>query len=85
MKPKEVNERLHRYEKFSQIHVGDPKKGAYEISEQGYFFAHDNEQTLRTYHALFERLTRYKYAPKVEAIDEETLKIYRNYREMIDV
>ncbi|MDP1783935.1 MAG: hypothetical protein Q8K81_00745 [Sulfuricurvum sp.] len=84
VKPKEVDERRHRYVKFSHINVDDPKKGAYEMSEQGYFFAHDNEQTLRTYHTLFERLTPYKYAKKVEAIDEETLEIYRNYREMID-
>lgn len=84
-KIKEVDERRVRYENFSRIDVSDPKAAAYEISKQGSFFAQDNEETLGAYCTLFERLQRYKYAPKVETMDEESIALYRAYQKMIVV
>ncbi len=84
-KIKEVDERTVRYENFSRIDVRDPKAAAYEICRQGSFFAHDNEQTLSIYRTLLERLQRYKYAPKVEPMDEESIALYHAYQKMIVV
>ena len=84
-KSKEVNERSERYENFSRIDVTDPKAAAYDIGKQGSYFAHDNEEMLDAYCTLFERLQQYKYAPKVEPIDEECLALYEAYRRMIIV
>jgi len=82
---KKINERKIHYEALQAIDLKDPKQSAYTISKEGYFFAHDNERTLNTYHNLFTRLERYKYAPIVDDIDEETLGYYHLYLEMIDV
>ncbi|MDP3302412.1 MAG: hypothetical protein Q8S36_10650 [Sulfuricurvum sp.] len=82
-KSKEVNERRERYENFSRIDVSNPKAAAYEIGKQGAFFAQDSEKVHRTYSALFKRLEPYKYAPKVEPIDEECLALYEAYCQMI--
>jgi len=78
-----VHERIQRYKNFIGIDVSDSKTAAYAICEQGLFFAHDNEQTLRMYHTLFEHLEPYKYAPKVGLIDEECLALYEAYCKMI--
>jgi uncharacterized membrane protein YcjF (UPF0283 family) len=84
-KLKEVDARSERYKSFARINMNDPKAAAYAICAQGSFFAHDNEETRNTYQTLFERLEPYKYAPRVEAIDEETLALYRSYQNMIIV
>ena len=78
-----LNERIQRYENFISIDINNPKAAAYAICEQGLFFAHDNEERLRTYRKLFERLEAYKYARTVESIDEETLALYITYQKMI--
>ena len=82
---KKIDERKIHYEALKSIDLKNPKQSAYTISKEGYFFAHDNEQTLNTYHNLFARLEPYKYAPIVGKIDEETLGYYHLYLEMIDV
>ncbi|MDP2076699.1 MAG: hypothetical protein Q8J85_01540 [Sulfuricurvum sp.] len=84
-KSKELDERSVRYEDFCRIDLSNPKVAAYEICKQGSFFAHDNEQTLSSYRILFEDLERYKYAPKVEPMDEECLALYEAYCHMIVV
>jgi hypothetical protein len=84
-KSKEVNERTARYENLIAIDVRNPKAAAYAIGEQGVFFSHDNKETLDLYKTLFERLEPYKYAPKVEPIDEETLAVYHAYQKLIIV
>lgn len=82
-KLQKVNKRKVRYEDFCRIDVSDSKRAAYAICEQGSFFAHDNEQILSAYGVLFERLEPYKYAPKVEPMDEEILALYRSYQKMV--
>lgn len=82
-KSKEADERKVRYEYLTHIDVTDPKAAAYEIGKQGAFFAHDSEQIHRAYSALFKRLEPYKYAPKVEPMDEECLALYEAYCQMI--
>lgn len=72
------------FEKLASIDLGDSKKAAYAICEIGRVFEHDNERTHKTYHNLFDRLERYKYAPRVDKIDEETIGYYRLYLEIID-
>lgn len=72
------------FEKLSSIDLGDSKKAAYAICENGRVFEHDNERTHKAYHNLFDRLERYKYAPRVDKIDEETIGYYRLYLEIID-
>lgn len=79
-----LNERAITYKKLQTIDLSNPKHAAYTISNIGRFFAQDNERTERAYLNLFERLERYKYAPTVESIDEETLGYYRLYLEGID-
>jgi hypothetical protein len=81
----EVDERKHRYESLTHIDVTDAKKAAYAITEQGYLFAQDNEEIQSIYNTLSERLERYKYAPKVESIDEESLELYQRYCQAIVV
>ncbi|MDD2829832.1 MAG: hypothetical protein PHW18_09695 [Sulfuricurvum sp.] len=73
------------YEQLSTIDLGEPKRAAYAMSELGRVFAHDNERTEKAFHNLFERLEPYKYAPKVEMIDEETLGYYHLYLGIVDV
>lgn len=73
------------YEELCSIDLSDPKKAAYSMGELGRVFAHDNERTDKAFHALFERLEPYKYAPNVDPIDEETLGYYRLYLGIIDV
>lgn len=73
------------FEKLTSIDMSNPKRAAYAMSELGRVFAHDNERTEKAFHNLFERLTPYKYAPKVEMIDEETLGYYHVYLGIIDV
>jgi hypothetical protein len=80
-----TSERKLAYKAFESINLSDPKHAAYRISELGRVFVHDNERTERAYHNLFERLEPYKYAPKVEPIDQETLGYYHLYLEIIDV
>lgn len=80
---KEVDERKQRYESLTHIDVTDPKKAAYAICEEASFFAQDNEEIRSIYNTLFERLERYKYAPKVESIDEESLGLYQGYCQAI--
>jgi hypothetical protein len=84
-KSKEADERKVRYEYLTHIDVTDPKAAAYEIGRQGSFFAQDNEETLDAYRTLFERLEPYKYAPKVEPMDEECLSLYEAYCRIIVV
>ncbi|DAB38022.1 MAG: hypothetical protein A2552_09990 [Sulfuricurvum sp. RIFOXYD2_FULL_44_160] len=85
MRKRKVNLRRERFSALSTIDFSDPKRAAYAISELGRVFASDNERTAKAYHNLFERLAPYKYAPRVEKIDEETLGYYRLYLEIIDV
>lgn len=85
IRSKKRDERKIHYEALQTIDLKNPKQSAYTISKEGYFFAHDNERTLNTYHNLFARLEPYKYAPIVDEIDEETLGYYHLYLEMIDV
>ena len=82
-KSKEVDERKVRYEYLTNIDVTDPKAAAYEIGKQGAFFAQDSEKIHSAYSALFKRLQPYKYAPKVEPMDEECLALYEAYCQMI--
>lgn len=84
-KSKEANERRVRYENFSRIDVSNAKAAAYEIGRQGSFFAQDSEQMHSAYSILFKRLEPYKYAPKVEPMDEECLALYEAYYQMIVV
>lgn len=85
IRKRKVNIRRERFTVLSTIDFSDPKRAAYAISELGRVFASDNERTSKAYHNLFERLAPYKYAPRVEMIDEETLGYYRLYLEIIDV
>jgi hypothetical protein len=85
MRKRKINVRREWFKALSTIDFSDPKRAAYTISELGRVFAHDNERTEKAYHNLFERLAPYKYAPRVEMIDEETLGYYRLYLEIIDV
>ena len=78
-----VHERTQRYENFISIDISNSKAAAYAICEQGVFFAHDNEETLKMYRRLFECLEPYKYARTVESIDEETLALYVTYQKSI--
>lgn len=82
---KEVDERQQHYESLIHMDVTDPKKAAYDICKEGSFFARDNEQMQSAFKTLFERLEPYKYAPKVELIDEECLALYEAYCHMIVV
>lgn len=84
IRKRRVNVRKERFSALSSVDFSDPKRAAYTISELGRVFAHDNERTEKAYHNLFERLAPYKYAPKVEMIDEETIGYYRLYLEIID-
>ncbi len=84
IRKRRVNLRKERFSALSSIDFSDPKRAAYTISELGRVFAFDNERTEKAYHNLFERLAPYKYAPKVEMIDEETIGYYRLYLEIID-
>lgn len=85
LRNRRLSERHKAYKALESISLSDPKSAAYAISRIGYFFSNDNERTHQAYHNLFERLAPYKYAPVVEAIDEETLGYYRLYLEIIDV
>ncbi len=84
IRKRRVNLRRERFGRLSSVDFSDPKRAAYTISELGRVFAFDNERTEKAYHNLFERLAPYKYAPKVEMIDEETIGYYRLYLEIID-
>lgn len=84
IRKRRVNLRRERFNALSSVDFSDPKRAAYTISELGRVFASDNERTEKGYHNLFERLAPYKYAPKVEMIDEETIGYYRLYLEIID-
>ena len=84
IRKRRVNLRKERFSALSSVDFSDPKRAAYTISELGRVFASDNERTEKAYHNLFERLAPYKYAPKVEMIDEETIGYYRLYLEIID-
>lgn len=79
---KKSQRQLH-YEALQAIDLKNPKRSAYTITKEGYFFAHDTEQTAEAYQNLLTRLEPYKYAPKVPKIDEETLKYYYLYLEMV--
>lgn len=80
---KTINERRLHYDALQNIDLKNSKQSAYRISKVGYFFAHDNEQTAEVYQNLFTRLEPYKYSKNVEKIDEETLRDYYRYLEMI--
>ncbi|MDP3266418.1 MAG: hypothetical protein Q8M39_06300 [Sulfuricurvum sp.] len=82
---KEADARQQRYNRLIHIDMTDPKKAAYTICKEGSFFARDNEQMQSAYKTLFERLEPYKYASKVELIDEECLALYKAYCQMIIV
>lgn len=84
IRKRRVNLRKERFSALTLVDFSDPKRAAYTISELGRVFASDNERTEKAYHNLFERLAPYKYAPKVEMIDEETIGYYRLYLEIID-
>jgi len=85
IRKRRINVRREQFKALSVIDFSAPKRAAYAISEIGRIFSHDNERTEKAYHNLFERLAPYKYAPKVEKIDEETIGYYRLYLEIIDV
>jgi hypothetical protein len=84
MRKRKINVRREHFKALSSIDFSDPKRAAYTISELGRVFASDNERTDKVYHNLFERLAPYKYAPRVDMIDEETIGYYRLYLEIID-
>lgn len=81
----DVNARRERYETLRNIDVSDSKSAAYAICELAAYFAHDSEALSEAYRMLFEYLERYKYAPRVESMDEKSLELYRAYLQMIDV
>lgn len=72
-----------KYERLAAIDLKDSKAAAYAISEQGLFFAQEDDEVRDAYRRLFEHLERYKYALDVEAIDEETLELYRLFLQKI--
>jgi hypothetical protein len=78
------NKRRMKYEALTRIDMNDAKAAAYAISEQGLFFIDDSNETRSVYERLFERLEQYKYAPVVEAMDEETLDLYRLFLQKIE-
>ena len=82
--PRVENKRRMKYEALTRIDMNDAKAAAYAISEQGLFFAQESDETRSLYIRLFERLERYKYAPVVEAMDEETLEFYRLFLQKIE-
>jgi hypothetical protein len=84
LRNRRISDRKIAFEKLKTLDSADPKHFAYAISEIGRVFAHDNERTQKAYQNLFERLERYKYAPRVEPIDDETVAYYRLYLEIID-
>ncbi len=81
---KKSHRKLH-YEALQTIDLKKPKQSAYTITKEGYFFSQDTEETAKAYQNLVTRLEPYKYAPKVAEIDEETLKYYYDYLEMVNV
>ncbi len=85
LRSRRASRRRIAFEALSSLGLDEPKRAAYAISALGRVFEHDNERTEKAYQNLFERLERYKYAPRVEAIDPETIGYYRLYLEMIDV
>ncbi|MBN2870934.1 MAG: hypothetical protein JXK04_08275 [Campylobacterales bacterium] len=84
IRTRRISGRQTAFDQLKTLDFTDPKRAAYALSEIGRLFAHDNERTAKAYQNLFERLERYKYAPRVEKIDEETLGYYRLYLEIID-
>ncbi|MGD9654417.1 MAG: hypothetical protein AB7U44_04400 [Sulfuricurvum sp.] len=84
-KTRRLSERKVLYARLESVNFSDPKRAAYEISTLGRYFSADNERTQKAFHNLFERLGRYKYAPNVDAIDDETIGYYHLYLEIIDV
>lgn len=85
MQNRRMSERKIAFAQLKTLDFTNPKRAAYLLSDIGRLFARDNERTAKAYQNLFERLERYKYAPHVEPIDEETLAYYRLYLEIIDV
>lgn len=84
MRNRRISVRKSAFAELKALDFSDPKRAAYALSDIGRLFAHDNERTAKAYQNLFERLERYKYAPHVEPIDEETRAYYRLYLEIID-
>lgn len=80
-----MTQRQVHYEALQNINLKNPKQSAYAITKEGYFFSHDTKQTAEAYQNLLTRLEPYKYAPKVPEIDEETLRYYYLYLEMVNV
>ncbi len=80
-----VNLRKVHYKALQAIDFSDAKRAAYDITEYGRLFAADSERLQEAYNNLVTRLERYKYRPRVETIDEESLSYYRIYLEMIDL
>lgn len=85
MRKRQVSIRKEMFHTLREVEFSDPKRAAYTISEIGRFFASDNERTHKAYQNLFDRLEPYKYAPRVEMIDAETIGYFRLYLEIIDV
>lgn len=80
-----ANPRHHHYDRLTHIDWSNPKRAAYTITQEGYYFSHDNDRTHGAYDHLISRLEPYKYAPAVDPIDAQTIGYYHLYCEMIDV
>jgi hypothetical protein len=74
---KEVLKRL------KDIEFDDPKTSAYKITKYARFLA-DDEKSLKVFHKLQERLSKYKYIPNPPMIDQDTINHYNLFLESID-
>jgi hypothetical protein len=82
-KRRKVNHAKAHLQSLKLIDWSEPKKGAYQATFLARALATDEERE-KHFEKLEAHLVRYKYRPKVEGVDEETMALIKHYIEVCD-
>ena len=65
------------------VDLNNSKKAAYEITKYGRYLA-DDERSKKIFSKLEEMLERYKFVPDAPEFDEDTIRQYNLFVEVVD-
>jgi short subunit fatty acids transporter len=84
LKPKKMEMKEIYFSRLKSVDWSDSKKAAYEVTFVGRVLSLEDSRIKEMYQQLLPHLEAYKYRPKVEKVDNETLNKYTLLVHIID-
>ncbi len=79
------NKRKEYLKLLKQLKLNDAKYSAYSFTTLGAIFKDDTPKHSKIYTELLQKLEEHKYKKEVDSFDKQTLKLIKQYVDMIDV